>query len=309
MRPKPGKRLDPIEHDIERALDPATFIRDRACFSFVRGLEEVAAKIRILVKSDPARATVLNENFLAGCAEKAEELDDSSGGFGRFAGDLICSWIKARQASGADPRKTASTLLAWTDDDPYAFCYQIEKDAVKAFDKVGLAAFENQVRARLDAAASAKPVPGKPPGDQPESLYRHWSDVLRTIYLAQRNIAAYVALTAHTGLTAQDCHALATIYVARRKPDEALAWVERGMQISLQSSHESTASYDLTKLQRELLPKLGRGDEALDLAWTEFRTHPSTYTYDELMKFVPKAERTAWHEKALGGPRVAISIP
>src|ERR1035438_3255341 len=92
----------------------------------------------------------LCETSLAGCHGKAEELDDSSGSFGQFAQDLICSWIKARQASGADPGKTAATLLAWMDDDPYTFCYQIEKDAVKAFDKVGLAAFENQVRTSLD---------------------------------------------------------------------------------------------------------------------------------------------------------------
>jgi hypothetical protein len=49
-----------------------------------------------------------------------------------------------------------------------------------------------------------------------------------------------------------------------------------------------------------LLTRLGRGDEALEAAWADFREHPSKYGYDELMKFVPKATRQEWHdEKAL----------
>jgi len=104
-----------------------------------------------------------------------------------------------------------------------------EKDAAKAFDKAGLAAFERQVRARFEAAATAKP--GQPPGHEREYLRRHCGEVLRTIYLAQKNVAAYVALTTETGLTAEDCHAVASMLVTRRKPDEALAWVERAQPL------------------------------------------------------------------------------
>jgi hypothetical protein len=93
----------------------------------VSGLEEVAATSDKLIATEPARAVALYESFLAGCHAKADELDDSSGSFGQFAQDLICRWIKARQATGADPDKTTFTLLTWMDDDPYAFCYQIEK--------------------------------------------------------------------------------------------------------------------------------------------------------------------------------------
>ena len=83
---------------------------------------------RRLIATEPSRAAALCEAFLAGCDAKAEQLDDSSGNFGMFAKDLICLWIKGRQAGGADPDETAATLLRWMDDDPYAFCYQIEKE-------------------------------------------------------------------------------------------------------------------------------------------------------------------------------------
>jgi hypothetical protein len=250
--------------------------------------------IRALTRSDPARATALCEAFLAGCHQKVEELDDSSGSFGQFVQDLICLWIKARQASGTDANKIASTLLAWMDDDPYAFWYQIEKDAAAAFNRAGLAAFEKQVRARFEA------VSGEPSGYP----YRHWSEVLRAVYRAQRNIAAYVALAEQTGLKPEDCLAVAKLF-AERRPNEALAWVERGRALDQESHLRSSAAYDLNKVHRELLTKLGRQNEALEAAWADFREYPSKFTYDDLMKFVPKAEHREWHEKALDAAKGA----
>ena len=132
MKSRPRTKADPIERQIELALRPGGFISDRACFSFVGGLDEVVASIRNVIKTEPARGVALCETFLAGCHGKADELDDSSGSFGQFAQDLICLWIKASQASGADADRTVSRLLAWMDDDPYAFCYEIEKDAAAA---------------------------------------------------------------------------------------------------------------------------------------------------------------------------------
>jgi hypothetical protein len=285
---------------MELALNPGVFIPDQACCSFVSELEEVAAIIAKLTRAGPARAAALYETFLAGCYEKAEELHDSSGSFGQFTGDLICKWIKARQASGADPDETAARLLAWMDDDPYALCYDIEKDASKAFDKAGLAAFERQIRTRFEAAGTVKPAQGKALGREPEYLRRRGSEILRTIYLAQRNLAAYIALTTQTGLTAKDCHAVATMLVTRRKPDEALAWVKRGVALDRENPHGCTmAGYQLIGLHRELLTRLGRGNEALEDAWAEFLEEPGKYSYAELMKFVPKAGRAAWHEKAM----------
>ncbi len=305
MTRKPRRKSDPIEREIELALDPGGFIPDRACFSFVRDLEEIAASIANLMQRDPARAIILYETFLAGCYEKVEELDDSSGSFGQFVADLYCGWIEARQAAGADPDDTATRLLAWMDDDPYGFCYQLEQDAAQAFDKAGLAAFEKQIRARFDVAATTKPASGESLRSNPEYARRRWGETLRTLYLAQKNVQAYVALAEETGLSAQDCHALATMLLARRKPEDALAWVERGIAIDEKTPHGSMAGHDLAQLKRELLTKLGRGHEALEAAWAAYREHPNQYTYDDLMKFVPKPERSVWHEKAIDAARGA----
>jgi hypothetical protein len=75
--------------------------------------------------------------------------------------------------------------------------------------------------------------------------------------------------------------------------------VERGIKLAKQAPHTSMAESELSKLNRVLLVKLGRGDEALHDAWAEYRKHSDKYTYADVMKHVPKAERAAWHEKAM----------
>ncbi len=294
MRSKLRGKADPIERQVELALQPGAFIRYGECCSFVSDLEKVAATIGELISTDPSRAAALYETFLAGCHAKADELDDSGGDFGQFAKILICRWIKARQAAGADRDKIASTLVAWMDDDPHAFCYEIEKDVAAALDRAGLAAFEKLSRARFEAA-SAEPAGWE---------YRRWSGILRAIYRAQRDIPAYIALAEQTGLKPEDCLALAGFF-APRKPEEALAWVARGRALDSDKPFQSGAVYDLDKLHRELLTRLGRRNEALEAAWADFREHPSTFAYEDLMKFVPKGERREWREKALNSAKGA----
>ena len=290
---------DPIEQEIELALNPGAFIPYDAGFSFVNDLDEVEARIAELISSDPARAVTLYETFLAACYLKIEEIDDSSGSFGQFVEDLYCGWIEARQAAGADPDETASRLLSWMDQDDYGICYQLEMDAVKVFNKANLAAFVKRVRARFDAAAKLPAQKNDRLRASPDHNRHHWGEILRTLYAAQKNVAAYVALTEKTGLTAKDCHAIAKLLVSRRKPEEALSWVERGFGVDKQSPHGSIAGHDLARLKRDLLTRLDRGDEALEAAWDDYRKHPCAYAYDDLMKYVPKGQRKEWHEKAI----------
>src|ERR1039458_5180064 len=41
----------------------------------------------------------------------------------------------------------------------------------------------------------------------------------------------------------------------------------------------------------------------MDSAWAEYHVRPSTFTYQELLRYVPKPERRAWHEKGDGRGR------
>ena len=299
MTMAPRNPTTQMERRIESALAPGRFISYNVNFEFVHELEAAEKQIARMDLTEPGRAAPLYESFLAGCYAKAEEVDDSSGSFGQFVGKLFCGWIKARQAACADPDDTAARLLVWMDNDPYGFCYELERDAAKAFDKPGLAAFEKLIRARFEAAGTAPLVPGQSPRRNVDYQCRRSSAMLRAVYINQEDVEAYATLCQATELTAQDCHALAKMLVARRKPEDALSWVERGLTLSKQAPSGSEGGEGLARLKCELLMKLGRGDEATQGAWAEFCKHPSKCSYDDLMKCVPRAEHATWHKKAI----------
>lgn len=296
---KPRKRRDPIDSMIEYALKPGSFIGWNEGFALVSELSRVEREIANLVASEPARAVALYETFIAACNGKAEEVDDSDGEFGTFAGGLYCGWIAARQSAGADRSETGRFLLEWMDDDSYGFCNDLELSAVKVLDRTGLEAFESEVRARFDKECAALNE-RKPASPNPSYARDGWCRMLKAVYSKQRNIAKYIELTIQTGLTQADCEAIATMFQSRRKPNDALAWVERGLAMEKPNAFGRGVSYKLGEMRRALLVKLGRGGEALDSAWAEFRKEPGKFTFEELVRYVPKAQRRAWHEKAMG---------
>lgn len=289
-----------IEREIEAAFDPGRYVSERGCSEFVGDLGDVAAEVARLVPAAPSAAVALYETFLAGCYGKAEEVDDSSGEFGDFvATTVVCGWITASQAAGADAGETAARLLQWMEEDPYGFCHRLAEHAVMVLDAAGLAALTAQVRARFDAAGRAGTATGEPSPNRGHAL-RRWAGVLRTLYAAQHDVDAYVELAEQTGLTAKDCHTVADMLAAGGEPERALSWVERGIEVDKSTPHRSFAGHDLVELKPRLLVRLGRADEAQDTAWAEYRKYPSRYAYDQLMTFAPDGQRPDWHNKAIG---------
>ena len=302
MTPMKRRRgRDVIDNAMEHALRLGDFIDYGAAWSFVMELEEVAEQIEQLLPEEAERAIDLYETFIAGCYEKAEEIDDSSGNLGMFVEKLFCGWIKARQAAHADSEKTVERLLKWMDRDDYGFCYQLEREAVKVLNRDGKSHFATQVRKRFDAARRPSKASNKEEQRPQDTSYRqrYWSGVLKTSYAAQRNLAAYVAFCDETELLPVDCEIITGMLQARRKLEQALEWVERGLDLEKRHARSEGASYKLVEMKRKLLVKLGHSDQALASAWTEFEEFPSKLAYDQLMKYVPKSERATWHDKAM----------
>lgn len=293
MTPRRRKQSDPLEQAIELVLAPGTFISYGAASSFVDDVQNVASDIGKIIKSEPERAALLLETFIGACHEKAEEIDDSTGNFGMLVEDLFLDWIKARQAATHDPDETAKFLLSWMEDDPYGFCHNLDRQVVKVLDRKGLEAFVGQIRAKFDSAPSLdeKRIPGY--------ALRRWGGVLKILLAGQRNVEAYKALCEQTELDVKDCLAIAKIYQSRRRLEEALTWVERGLVIEHSDKRRAFEDHKLHEMQRALLAKIGRPGDALQSAWAEFEAHPSIFTYKELMCYVPAKEKKAWHQKAM----------
>jgi len=287
-----SKRTTRLEQAIETALEPGHFIDYKAGWDFVRRVEEVAAEVKGLISDGlAADAVSLYETFIAASYEKAEEIDDSSGSFGMFVDELFCDWVRARQAAKARPEETVELLLTWMEDDDYGFCHELERDLVKVLNAKGLRAFAVQVRGRLDASAL---------DDRGSAGYpcRRWTAALKRILAAQEDADAYLALCDETALGSKECSVLAAIHQRRGGSEDALDWVERGLALA-QTERYSSAEYELKKLQRELLPRLGRADEAIAAAWADFQRGPSKHSYETLMELVPESDLRSWHDKAM----------
>lgn len=293
MTPRKRKQIDPLEQAIEAVLSPGNFISYVAASSFVDAVQDVASDIEKVIKREPERAALLFETFIAACHEKADEIDDSSGTFGMLVENLFLGWIKSRQAATHDPDETAKLLLSWMEDDPFGFCHNLDRQVVKVLDKKGLEALVGQIRAKFES------VPSRDEKRFPEYARRRWGGVLKTLLAGQREVEAYIAVCEQTELEAQDCLAIAKIYQSRRRPEDALTWVERGLAITSSDNRRSFGDHELQQMQRALLARVGRPGDALQSAWTEFEAYPSIFTYRELMCYVPAKEQKAWHQKAM----------
>jgi len=296
MSPRKRKQIDPLEQAIETAIAPGRFIDYKAAWSFVEDLEGVVNDIEDLIESEPERAAHLYEIFIAACHEKADEIDDSSGNFGMLVENLFCFWIKSRQASGEDREETARLLLAWMEDDPYGFCYHLEREAAKILDKEGLDAFARQVRVKFETVAKH----GKDRKDHfPGHASNRWEVPLKTILVAQCRIDDYIALCKETELGARECRVIAEMYRSRKRFADALTWVELGLEIASENTRSDLEGHDLSVLKRVILAKLGRAEESLQSAWIEFQKHPCLTRYKELMRYVSTKEKKPWRQKAM----------
>ncbi len=279
--------VDPLESAIENALVPDEFIRYNSSWSFVADLETVLEQIDTIAVQAPLRAVDLLETFIAGCYEKAEEIDDSSGNFGMFVENLFCSWVEARQNADLAPRETVDMLLAWIDDDPYGFTYQLERSVSKVLNVKGLNEFARSIRLRLEAT------------NIKDHQHRQWRDALKNIYAAKHDLESYILICAETELLPVDCEILAGLCLSRRQPKEALEWVEKGVKIENDGQLFRGSSYKLDDMRRDILAKLGRSGEALEDAWQKFSGHPGEYSYQELMKYIPKRKQIDWNARIL----------
>jgi len=96
-----------------------------------------------------------------------------------------------------------------------------------------------------------------------------------------------------------DCEHLAEMEKNKRHWKQALAWIEKGLALEPTRNWHNEGSYSLSHMKPEVLSRLGKKEDALAQTWTEFERNPSEYSYDDFMRYVPKAARARWHEKAM----------
>jgi len=298
----PGRKYgkETLVREIEQALDPGEFITYSQAGKFVQNLEDIGRKIGKLVENgEAARAVPLYEIFLAGCYEKAEEIDDSGGDLGMFFGEVFVSWIKVRQKAKCDPGETVHQILQWMENDDYGFCYNIEKELVKVLNRQGLKIFTGIIKSRFEEALE------KENPQMPLRIYdfsydvRKNAEILGCVYVEKKDISSYIDLSEKIGITPKSCEIIAELHTMKDEYQEALVWIDKGLELEKKSNWPNYSAWGLNAKKRELQAKLGQIHEAFNSAWSEFMKHPSVYTYEEFMKYIYEGESEHWHKKAI----------
>lgn len=296
---------DPLVAEIRHALMPGRFVKWDAVSALVMSLDKVHEKVEALVKAgEVQRASRLYEVFLTGVYAKIEEADDECDLANLFH-RLICGWIQARQAAGQPFEEIVSQLLNWMKNDDYGFCHDIEGEVVKVLDKPGRQSFIRHFEQLVESAIPRQSAGSVKAIFEYENSLRLPAMSLKEIYEALGDAPAYAALCERLGFSPRDCEHLAQMEISSKHWAKALEWVEKGMALKATRNWHNESAFGLEQLKPEMLRYLGRREEALALAWGDFEENPNEFAYAQLMRYVPKGEKTAWHERAMAAAQKA----
>ena len=205
----------------------------------------------------------------------------------------------ARQAAGLPGEETIRQLLNWMKNDNYGFCYEIEKEVIKALDRQGrqlfIGHFQQLVEKALPALAHGSP----------KAIFDYENDVrlpamsLKDIFQSLSDAPAYATLCGLLGFSPRDCERLAEMEISKKHWPSALEWVEKGIALEPTRNWHNESSHSLKELKPEILLHLGRKEDALALAWSEFQENPGEFTYEDLMRYAPGSDQAVWHEQAM----------
>lgn len=297
---KRKQTCNPLTLEIEQALDPGRFVSYRQSEDFVRDLENVKSRVDALANGgDAERSVRLYEVFLAGCYEKAEEIDDSGGSLGMFFEELFAAWIDARQKAGCGDDETVCQVVRWMEHDKFGFCHGIEKSVACILDRKGLASFKKYFEDQLESAYKPFSM------DRPKSIHdypwgvRKLAEILKNIYAVKRDVGAYVALCKKLAISPKDCEEIANLCKGKRRFADALSWVEKGLSLEAQGEWGNLSGHSLRSVREELLSRLGRTREAFESAWAAFQKRPSAHSYADLMKYANRDDVPHWHDEAI----------
>ena len=171
-----------------------------------------------------------------------------------------------------------------------------------------MSVFEASIKSRFDEAFPAAQSEIAEGNNAYPYAVRQNADILKQIYIAKKDVESYLALCEKAKTTPRDCENIANIYKKKRRPQDALLWVDKGIGLEKRDTWPNESARDLSTLRRELLNDLGQKGDALESAWSEFKAYPSVFSYDELMKYVSKKDRKHWHNRAIDEVKKA-SLP
>ncbi|RMG48178.1 MAG: hypothetical protein D6718_02510 [Acidobacteria bacterium] len=297
-------RAEPADLDLKlfrqaarAALRPGVRLRRHEIARVASDVRDVAASVgRLLGGGRPEGALDLLEEMAALVWRRIDEADDRDGILARLARDLLREWCTGwASVPGRDRQRLARILFGWIVEDAGGVFAGLVREGAEALGDVGLDTLRTLLAASLDERLRARR------GELVEDGEGHGDPLVVTLRRALREAAEargdmedFLAHCDPDGRHGGEILA-AVRHLARRGDHlEALRWAEKGRNRARRSERAA-----IDDLRIELLLRLDRRREAIELAWEAYRAEPSAPGLRRLLAVVDPSERAEWRRRAL----------
>ena len=289
-----GIDLNAYRRSLERATRSSGFIDYRSAGGYSDGVRRAIEPLQGLLVDSPEeadRVINLTEFTLRQVETAMEQADDSDGEIGGLLEELQELHVSACRIARPDPEELAKRLFQWEIEDQWDVFYNAVETYAPLLGSTGLATYR-----RLAEAAWQK-LPVRKPNDSDDHASNRFrlTSIMESLARTSGDVDAIAAIKAKDLSYPYNYLQIAQLYHEAKRPDEALAWAERGLKafpaLTDMRLHEFLAD---EYLQRN------RPDDALALIWRPFGDQPSLVDYQRLKTY---AERTKswphWRDRAL----------
>lgn len=299
-----GLHLRPYLEAIDAATVTNGLVEYRQMRSYVEGIYRVVGMLYDLLDQGYAAETLsLVEHFRKVADEQTAMVDDSDGGLGGVLHALRDLHHDACLRLRPDPETLAGQLLDWQLADEYSVWTDAIEQYADVLGEVGLATYRRLLESRWVGVPFQGPGQFDEIGDKGEiddAWHRryYWHGIQNLMERLERQAGDVEALAAVLARDLSHPYAylqIATAYQEAAKPDQALAWAERGLR-----DHPHRPDSRLRDFVAEAYHRAGRHAEAMELAWSEFLASPELSEYRKLKAHAETAgDWPRWRERAL----------
>lgn len=296
-----GVSLTAYRRSLERATRTGGFIDYYSAGGYAEGVREAVEPLRELLADTPEQAAAvidLTEFALERVEEAMEQADDSNGEIGSLLHELQELHLAACRVAKPDPEELARRLFGWELSDHWDVFYNTAETYADLLGATGLATY------RQLAETEWAGLPALKPGDHKgyEGPRFRLTSIMEALARTGGDIDTLAAIKAKDLTHPYNYLQIAELYHEAKRPDDALAWAERGLK-----AFPDTDGMRLLEFIADQYHRRKRHEEALALIWRPFTKRPSLADYQRLKRYADRTHTWPhWRERALAELRRPI---
>lgn len=304
-----GRRLGEAELKVYRrllreAIEVSDYVDYDAMPDYVQGIEEALRPLDALLESGQPDAVIeLCELALVELEHAADAVDASDGSLNHLYDELQRLHHAACREARPDPTRLAARLLEYELEGGLGIFNNAAATYADVLGPAGLAAYSRGLHRAWEKLQPRRHGAGSAADDAPAEIDHRRYQIVALMERFAVNSGADVdtraSIRARDLSSPQDYLAIAETYRDAGQLDQARDWAEKGLA-------RFPGSLETSGLREFLIPlhaRLGEGEKAVALVWTEFHARPNAGFFRKLQQFAPPETWPVWRERALQSVR------